>query len=247
MSAPMLASDANNPQFLGATNPDAALHVQFYNKPVKQTFRSVKEGLAIHETVVFVRIHTPGNQLNIIDTPAREDHKRRFPQHWAHFQNMNNGAAETSGVPVAHWPLIDVSLAETLKALKFFTVEQIAFASDEQISKLGMHAGMAPFTFRERAKTYLQVAKDSTALAKQNEENESLKKRLAELEAMVMGKAAKAAAPEPAPALTGAVMGSDNAPVADERASLAALYQAKFGKAPHHKMKAETIREKLAA
>lgn len=244
MSAPMLASDANNPQFMGATNPDAALHVQFYNKPVKQTFRSVKEGMPIHETVVFVRIHTPGNQLNIIDTPAREDHKRRFPQHWAHFQNMNAGSGDTAGVPVSHWPMVDVAMAETLKALKFFTVEQVAFASDEQISKLGMQAGMAPFTFRERAKSYLQVAKDSTALAKKNEETEELKKRLAELEELVKGKA-QAAAPAEPPAHNPAP--PEKPVLNDELAELSAQYKAKFGKAPHHKMKVETIKEKLAA
>ena len=33
---------------------------------------------------------------------------------------------------------------------------------------------------------------------------------------------------------------------ADERAKLAAEYEAKFGKAPHHAMKADTIRAKLA-
>lgn len=228
----MLASDANNPNFVGATNPDSALHVTFYTKPIKQPFRSAKEGVPVYEPVVYVKIHTPGNQLNVVDTPARGDHKRRFPLQWAHFQNQQKDG-DAVGVPVNQWPMIDVSLAETLKALKFFTVEQIAFASDEQIAKLGMAAGMAPFTFRERAKTFLQVAKDSNALQKKEEEMAELKKQLAELAALVKGKPVEIQAAEPV---------KD-----DERAELAKQYEAKFGKAPHHKMKAETIREKLAA
>lgn len=232
MSAPLLASDANNTQFVGANNPDSALNVRFYKKAVKQPFLSAQQGVPVYHTVVYVKIWMPGNQLNDVDTPAREDHKRRFPQQWAHFQNQDKDG-EQAGVPVTQWPMIDVSLAETLRALKFFTVEQIAFASDEQIAKLGMAAGMAPFTFREKAKHYLQVAKDTSALEKERAEKEELKKRIDELEALVKG--GKPAAP---------VERHDEAHAA-EISDLAKQYEAKFGKPPHHKMKPETIKSKL--
>jgi hypothetical protein len=78
----MLASDDANTSFVGAKNPDSALTVVFYKRPVKQVFRSVQEGIPVHDSVDYVRIHTPGDQLNVIDTPAREDHKRRFPLPW---------------------------------------------------------------------------------------------------------------------------------------------------------------------
>lgn len=239
----MLASDANNPNFVGASNPDAALHVEFYKKPVKQPFKAMQEGLPIHETVVYVRIHTPGNQLNIIDTPARDDHKQRFPLQWAHFQNQQKGD-EASGVPVTQWPMIDVAMAETLKALKFFTVEQIAFASDEQIAKVGMTAGMNPMQFRERAKSYLQVAKDSAALDRERAEKEEMKKQIEELKALVMGKQAPVIIQPEAPQ----VEDKPEAPKeSEERTNLVSAYTAKFGKPPHHKMKLETIREKVNA
>jgi uncharacterized protein YhbP (UPF0306 family) len=121
-------------------------------------------------------------------------------------------------------------LAETLRAMKFYTVESVAFASDDQISKIGLSAGMAPMVFRDRAKAFLTVAKDATAMAKKEEETAELKKRLAELEALVKGKEQVKAEPKPVDA---------------ERDELAAQYQAKFGKKPHHKMSAATIREKL--
>lgn len=242
MSA-MLASDEANPNFHGARNPDSALHVVFYKKPVKQPFKSQKDGIPVYESVVYVKIFTPGNQLNVIDTPARDDHKRRFPLQWAHFQNQDKGG-DVVGIPVNQWPMIDVALAETLKALKFFTVEQVAFASDEQIAKLGMAAGMAPMVFRDRAKTYLEVAKDSTALAKERAEKDELKQRLEALEALVRAQGAPqvaAAVPVAGAELPTAAATAPN----HERDELAKQYEEKFGKKPHHKMSAATIREKL--
>ncbi len=67
MSAPMMASDANNPNFVGATNPDAALSVRFYAKPIQQPFLSNKEGRPIFQDVDYIQIFTPGGQLKIVE------------------------------------------------------------------------------------------------------------------------------------------------------------------------------------
>lgn len=171
----LLASDMNNPEFAGASNPDAALAVKFHVKPVKNNIRSESEGRPIFEDVIFCEICTPGNALNIIDVPAREDHKQRFPLHWAHFKNTQGGDAREIGTPLSQWPLLSVSQVEELRALKFFTVESIANASDQQIGNIGMAGGMAPVSFRQRAKNFLMAAKDESALAKQAEEVARLK------------------------------------------------------------------------
>ncbi len=65
----MLASDVNNPAFVGATDPDAALVVMFYDRPVQDNFKSSKEGRAIFSDVVYIKINTPG---------MRERSERRF-------------------------------------------------------------------------------------------------------------------------------------------------------------------------
>lgn len=230
MAVQMLASDDANPNFLGARNPDSALHVRFYSRPVQNNYRTQKEGTPIFEDIVYVEIHTPGNQLNVLDVPARDDHKQRFPLQWAHFQNTHGKDASVVGTPLGQWPLLTAAQAETIKGLGFKTVQQVAFASDEQIQKLGMYAGMAPHVFRDRAKMFLEAAQGEAALNKQSEEMAALKRELEELRALV-----KPAAPE--------------APVADdaERAALIVAYEAKFGKKPHHKMNVQTLKEKLAA
>jgi hypothetical protein len=179
----MLASDENNPNFLGAQNPDSRLAVRFYSKPIQSPFKTEKEGRPIFEDVVYVEIHTPGNQLNIIDTPARDHHKARFPHQWAHYMNAHGGDSKQMGTPLTAWTLISASQAEMLKALKFYTVEQIAFASDDQIAQVGMHAGMAPLAFRERAKRYLEAASGEASINKAAEELKKRDQEIAEMKA----------------------------------------------------------------
>jgi len=154
----LLASDANNPQFVGAYNPDAALTVRFHRRPIQQPFLSQKEGRPIFHDVDFIEIFTPGNSLNIIDTPVREEHKRRFPQQWAAFQNAHGGDQREIGTALTAWPFLTASQAEEFKALKFFTVEQVANASDLQLQSLGMVGGANPHVIRDRAKAYLSAA-----------------------------------------------------------------------------------------
>jgi hypothetical protein len=154
----MLASDDRNPQFVGARNPDDILHVNFYMRSLQDNYRSEKEGRPIFHDVPYVTIQIPGNQLSIIDTEVREEHKVRFPRQWQQFQNKQ--AVTTTGTPVEEWPAITRSRAEELKGIKFFTVEQIADCSDLQAQALGMEAN----TLRLKAKAYLSNASD-TALA----------------------------------------------------------------------------------
>lgn len=158
----MLASDANNPQFVGSHNPDAALVVRFHREPVQQPFKTKEQGRPIFEDVDFIQIFTPGNQLNIIDTPVREEHKRRFAQQWAAYQASQSSGGEV-GTPITEWPYLTKSQSEEFKALKFFTVEQVANASDLQLQSLGMVGGANSHVIRDRAKAFLSAAAGTAA------------------------------------------------------------------------------------
>lgn len=196
----MIASDANNPQFVGAHNPDSALVVKFYSQAVQQPFLTVKEGRPIFHDVDFIMIFTPGDQLNIIDTVARPDHKARFPQQWAAYQQGKSTDQQLVGTPVSAWPFLTAAQAEEFKALKFFTVEQIANASDLQLQRMGMTGGMNPHVIRDRAKAYLAAAAGTAPIEAQAQENAELKERLAAMEKQVQ--AMLAAGVQPAVAET---------------------------------------------
>ena len=165
----MLASDAQNPEFVGARNPDDVLTVKFYMRVDQDNFKSKQEGRPIHFSIPYVRIQIPGNQLSIIDTPALAEHKQRFPRQWAAFENSQQ-VVMVEGTPLDQWPAISRERAEDLRAVKFFSVEQIANCSDLQLQSLGMDAN----ALRMKARAFLVAAKD-TALA-QSQADDLLKK-----------------------------------------------------------------------
>ncbi len=189
-----------NPEYNGARNPDDALWVRFYSQPRHNEFKSDQEQRPVFDDVVYVEIHTPGNNLNIIQTPARDIHKQRFPRQWANFKNTNGEDGDKNGTPLSAWPVLTPAFFYFMGHMYFYTVEQIAFASDDQIQKIGMHVGMSPIQFRLRANNFLKLAKDSAINDKQAAEIAALKakdeardKEMAELRAMLEQKTAPAA------------------------------------------------------
>jgi len=184
----MIASDDNNPNFVGAHDPDSRLHVRFYKKQIQNNFETEKQGHPIFVECDFVAIHLPGDKTTSIDTFVNESHKERFPRQWAHYVNNNKEGEQLIGTPIAEWALISRTIAEELKYLGFKTVESIAGASDSQLQSLGMRAGMQPHAFRERAQRYLSQANreatsNADAAEKQalRDENEAAMRAIAEL------------------------------------------------------------------
>src|SRR5512147_2882492 len=129
----LIASDAQNPDFQGAYNPDSRLAVRFYVRPVENSFETQAQGKPVFTDVDYVEIFVPGDNNTIIDQPVREDHKKRFPIQWAHFQNQHAKDTREIGTPLTEWTQITRSQAEELRALKFYTVESVANASDQNV------------------------------------------------------------------------------------------------------------------
>lgn len=194
----LLASDDQNTAFAGARNPDDVLFVQFYSKAVQDNFKSEKEGHPIFYDAMYVRIMTPGNNLNIIDTEVREEHKRRFPRQWMQFTN-STAPQKISGTPLEEWPLLTRSRAEELRAQKFFTVEQVAGCSDQQLQAVGMDG----HAMREKAKAYLEQAKGSAVaqaqaaeLVKRDEKLKAMSAEMEELRALILAASVKTEKPK---------------------------------------------------
>lgn len=159
---------------------DARLQVRFYKKPIQQEQESIDAGRPIYKEFDFVHICVAGDTLTEIDTYALQQHRQRFPIQWANYMNrVGANDEEVVGTPVAEWPLVSKSQAEELRAIKFFTVEAIAGASDQQLQRMGMAAGMSPFAFRDKAKAFLNLAINSAETDKRESEINALKEELA--------------------------------------------------------------------
>ena len=159
---------------------DSRLQVRFYKKPIQQEQESIDAGRPIYKEFDFVHICVAGDTLTEIDTYALQQHRQRFPIQWANYMNrVGANDEEVVGTPVAEWPLVSKSQAEELRAIKFFTVEAIASASDQQLQRMGMAAGMSPFAFRDKAKAFLNLATNAAETDKRESEINALKEELA--------------------------------------------------------------------
>ena len=161
-------------------NADSRLQVRFYKRPVQQEQESIEAGRPIFKEFDFVHICVAGDTLTEIDTYVLPSHKTRFPIQWAQYQNRVGATdPDVIGTPVSEWPLVSKSQAEELRALKFHTVEAIAHASDQQLQRIGMAAGMSPYAFRDKAKAFLNLATNAAETDKREAEINSLKEELA--------------------------------------------------------------------
>ena len=170
---------------------DANLAVRFYKKAMKQEDESIAAGRPIFKDFDFVNIVVPGNGLTEIDTYAREEHKKRFPRQWAHYQNQTAGHEQLIGTPIEEWTLISRSQAEELKGIKFRTVEDVANCSDLQLQRIGMIAGMSPHGFRDKAKQFLNLATETAEVAQKEAEMQALREENAKIKAETDAKLAQ--------------------------------------------------------
>ena len=181
----MLASDVNNPGFVGAHDPDSVFAVRFFNRAIKQNYESEKQGRPIFADVPYVEISNPGDRLTIICVPVRPEHKRRWPRQWMAFEQGNSKDTRETGTPLDQWPQLTAAQAEEFKALKFFTVEQIAGASDAQLQAIGMVGGSAPMQLREKAKAFLAFASGTALPQAQAAELAAAKQQMADMQAQL--------------------------------------------------------------
>jgi hypothetical protein len=165
-------------------NADSRLQVRFYKRAVKQDQESLAAGRDIYKEFDFVHICVAGDTLTEIDTYALQQHKQRFPIHWANYMNrVGADDEEVVGTPLSEWPLVSKSQAEELRAMKFKTVESVANASDQQLQRMGMAAGMSPYAFRDKAKAFLNLATSAAEVDKREQEINALKEELAKKDA----------------------------------------------------------------
>lgn len=157
-------------------NQDTA-KAEFYNEAVQNNFKSEREGRPIFDDVVFVRIVRPGDNKSIVERPAKDEDKHRFPLQWAQFERQE--AQTLSGTPLEQWPPMTPALVRSLKAINIPTVEALAGVTDGNLENIGMGARK----LRDQAQAFLVAAKDGAANSQLLAENEDLRDQIKALQA----------------------------------------------------------------
>lgn len=160
---------------------DQGVNMEFYKDSVPSMIQSEQAGHPVFVEKDFVRIVIPGSQNTIIEVPADDTHRKRFPLQWAKYQAGDRNS-EMTGWKLEEWPAINTAQVKTLKYMNIFTVEQLAGISDGGAQAVG-HGGME---LRTRARAAVGAAKDGAAVEKQALENKRLSDELDTLKALVL-------------------------------------------------------------
>lgn len=131
--------------------PDS-MNVLFYLRPVKNEVASKEQNRPIHTNIDFIRMQVPGESSTVIDRPAREDDKQRFPDKWNRYIHDKTQVPE--GTPIELLYVNNPAMGENMKAFGVFTVEQCANLSAHAMTSIGMGAQEA----QTKARAYLESA-----------------------------------------------------------------------------------------
>ena len=148
---------------------DKNLLVMFYNKSVHV---ATEEGRPIHRDQIFVKIQHPGEMLNIIDRPVKEEDKHRFRQQWSNFVHDRTQVPE--GTPIDLLFPNHPAVADNLRGFGVFTVEQCEALSAVAIDTIGRGAQ----EYQSRAKKYLEMSNKGASFHILQKENDELRQRL---------------------------------------------------------------------
>lgn len=191
----MVASDLNNPAFMGAMNPDTLLHVEFYMHAPEDVHKSEAAGKIVRlPAIPYIRIQSPGDKTSIVESPVLERHKARWPDKWLYFQikeGLIEGAADIPGWKLEEWTHLTPEQVRELKYLRFTVVEQVAGASDEQVQKLGMdglglrEAARIALRARLGAEMREEMQKKDAEISALKSANEAMQEKFAKFEAFM--------------------------------------------------------------
>lgn len=160
---------------------DRGMICMFYNRPTHNPAKSKEAGSPYYEDKVFVRIHPPGERLNIVDREASGRDKQRFPAQWAQFQQ--NKEQHPDGTPIDLLYPETPSIAATLRASGVPTVEVLAELSAPAIENIGMGCQ----TWVNQARKYLEAASKGATVVQMRTALEDRDREIKALKTMVDG------------------------------------------------------------
>lgn len=158
-----------------------------FDKVIKGTILAPSQTKS-QPVVTLVRIDANGKRREY------EPHYSHYAGQIAQFEKSDSGG-DLQGTPIEEWAMIDAPFAATLKALKVFTVEQLAEASDTTLQHIGQGARM----WKDKASNWLKAATDGAVVGKMTHELAQRDATIADLQRQLSELAARVEAQETKP------------------------------------------------
>lgn len=136
---------------------DSTQVVIFYTRSVFNAAKSKAMGSRQYENEIWVKMHPPGERLNIIDRPVQDIDKQKYPGQWNLF--LQNRTQIPEGTPIDLLFPNNPATADNLRAFGVHTIQQCANLSAHAMQTIGMGAQ----DWQNMAKQYLESATSGTA------------------------------------------------------------------------------------
>lgn len=128
-------------------------YVKFYREWVRNNFRSKQEGREVGEDRDFILIVSPGQPKTEVRREAKDADKATYAHEWEAY--LAGKEHQQSGTPIELLPGLPRGMAQALKALYIYTIEQMAELPDVHLHKVGMGGG----DLRRKAQEYITGGK----------------------------------------------------------------------------------------
>jgi hypothetical protein len=158
---------------------DQSMLCIFYRRAVHNEIKSAQAGTPIYENVDYVRIQQPGETSQIVDRPAQDNDRRRWPAQWQAYAAGKDQVAD--GTPLGLLFPRHPAQVSMLQALGIMTVQHLANASETAIAAIGMHGR----DYVNYAQKYLSKGADGAVFHQMQRDLEHANRDRARLEKLV--------------------------------------------------------------
>lgn len=151
---------------------------RFYVEAQKNNFQTAQQGRPVFDDVEMVQCIIPGDNKSMPTYAVNDEHRARWPKQYEAFKKGID--MPRHGTPLKEWPVMTPSLIAMFAHANIVTIEELAAVGDNHLQNLGMGSR----SFRDKARVYLDVAKNGVA---------PIERMMAEIEALKQSQRLQAA------------------------------------------------------
>ena len=143
---------------------DSKLVVIFYERPLFNKVESIKRGVRFYDNATYVKIHAPGELLNVVDRPVTQADTHRFRAQWNLF--LQGKLQVPDGTPIDLLFPNNPAAADNLRAFGVHTIQQCAELSAHALDRIGMGGQ----EYKNMAVRYLSNAQSGAVVIQMQEQ-----------------------------------------------------------------------------
>lgn len=180
--------DPDSDSAFSAQQKEGRNYVKFYRQWVRNNFKSKAEGREIGDEQDFIIIVSPGQPKSEVRRKATDADKMAYGQEWSAYEQGKE--MQISGTPIELLPGLAHGMADALKAIYIYTIEQMAGLPDIALQRVGMGGN----DIRKRAKEY--ISKGSAEVGELRRQLDEAQAAISELRAQLGAKPARGRKPK---------------------------------------------------